>query len=271
MESMARRVLDDIDDPAHPVLRELHGDAMAATREVLDDADVPDVSEGVIRRLSYTYYFDWETDDPEYMLLVQDPGSLQQRHLEELRDSNPLADGCSKRDQIQIYRAFAKSWLTSRNSDFAEQFFGVLEEFGLIDLGADWETYISSGGLYQDFYLADVVKYRADGFGIRDEDVSYDQYLEEEIETLDPDIIFTFGGNAWSALRRNMDPEPLTDDHIDPSRMLDIHGVVHDVETPVETTIIPLSHMSGQVWWQYPPEDYIAELRWGLSMCDDLA
>lgn len=271
MESMARGLLDEIDDPAAPDLRELQRDAMAATRDVLAAADIHKVSEGVIRRLSYTYYFDWETDDPEYMLLVQDPGSLQERHLEELRGSNPLADGCSKRDQIQVYRAFGESWLTGRNSDFSKQFFGALAGFGLIDLGAGWEGYITSGQLYHDFYLADVVKYRADGFGTRVEDVSYDQYLRREIEALDPEIIFTFGGSAWSALRRNMVPKPVADDHIDPSKMLDIHGVVHDVETPVETTIIPLSHMSGQVWWRYPPEDYIAELRWGLSMHTDLA
>lgn len=270
MERTARAILDSIDDPDPTLLRELLDEAMAETEAQLAETDVPDISDGLIRRLSYTYYYDWEVDDPDYMLLVQDPGNLQERHLEELRDENPLADGCSKREQIDVYRQFGKTWLAGRNSDFSEEFFGALEEYGLIDLGSGWEEYLSSERMYGDFYLGDVVKYRADGFGTRAEDVSYEHLLEREIEALDPDIVFTFGGNAWSALRRNVDPRPVTDEHVDPSKMMDIHGVVHETADPVETTILPLCHMSGQVWWRFPPEEYVARLKWGLSMCEDL-
>lgn len=271
MERTARAILDSIDDPGPPLLGELQDEAMAETEARLAEMDAPALSEGSIRRLSYTYYYDWAVDDPDYMLLVQDPGTLQERHVEELRDENPLAEGCSKRDQIGVYRQFGKTWLAGRNSDFSAAFFGALEEYGLIDLGSGWEEYLSAGRMYRDFYLGDVVKYRTDGFGTRAEDVSYEHFLKREIEALDPDVIFTFGGNAWSALRRNTGPRPVTDDHVDPSKMMEIHGVVHEIAEPVETIVLPLCHMSGQVWWRYPPEAYIAELEWGLSMFETLA
>lgn len=266
MDSTATAVLDQIDDPDHPRLQTVLEQAVEEVRAVVAEADAPAVSESVLRRLAYTYYYDWETDDPDYMLLVQDPGRLQPRHLEILQEANPLTDGCSKRDQIQTYRAFAKTWLTRRNSDFTTQFFDTLADYGLIEPADSWPTYVESGRLFDDFYLGDVVKYRANGYGRDVEAVSYEQLLERELQMVDPECIFTFGASAWRTVRHHMDPRPLTDPHIDDSKITAIHGVVHEVETPVQTTVIPLSHMSGQVWWRFPPDEYLARLRWALSM-----
>lgn len=269
MEIMAQKILRQTDDPQHPLLRELLEKAVDESESVLRTSNIEDVSEDVIRRLSYTYYYDWETDDPDYMLLVQDPGNLHERHLDELRGSNPLGEGCSLRDQIRVYRQFGKSWLTGRNADFSERFFGTLDAFGLVDIGGDWSEYIRSETMYEDFYLGDVIKYRTDGFGRRAEEVSVNRYLSKEIQSLDPDIVFTFGGNAWSAIRGHTDPRAVVDVRKNPEKMMEIHGVLHRIETPTDTYVLPLSHMSGQVWWRFPPDEYIERLESALAEWKD--
>lgn len=271
MEEFARSLLEQIDDPEHPVLRDQLSAAMQQSRQILDGTAIPEVTDGVVRRLSYTYYYDWETDDPDYMLLVQDPGNLHTRHLDELRGTNPLADGCSYRDQIHTYRQFGKSWLSGRNKDFSKQFFGALASHGVIDLEADWQRYLASDQLYRDFYLGDVMKYRADGFGRRAEDISYTQYLEAEIQALQPDLIFTFGGNAWSTVRGQGTVAPVANAAANPAKMMDIHGVLHELTEPVSTFVLPLSHMSSQVWWRFPPEEYIDRLNEGVSLWTEIA
>jgi uracil-DNA glycosylase len=60
--------------------------------------------------------------------------------------------------------------------------------------------------------------------------------LVDELRALDPELILTFGGNAWSALRRHADPEP------------------------VGTYLLPLAHTGGQVRWRFPPDEYVARL-----------
>lgn len=188
----ARSLLSQIDEPAHPELRELQQTATERVESILMEDGMP-CREEVCRRLSYTYYYDWETDDPDYVLLVQDPGNLQKRHLSELRPQNPLAGECTAREQIAIYRAFGQSWLTGRNADFTERFLEALSDHELISLPDGWERYVTSGDLYRDFYLGDVVKYRVDGFGSSAERTSYESFLATELRELDPELIITFG------------------------------------------------------------------------------
>jgi|GEM_PF-1408555 len=263
-EATARSLLSQIDEPAHPELRELQQTATERVESVLAEAGMPRKEE-VSRRLSYTFYYDWETDDPDYVLLVQDPGNLQKRHLTELRPQNPLAGDCTVREQIAVYRAFGQSWLTGRNADFTERFLETLSDHGLISLPDGWERYVTSGDLYRDFYLGDVVKYRVDGFGSRAERTSYDAFLARELRELDPELIITFGGNAWPALRKEVYPRPVMETTADPGSIMDIHGVLHHIEEPVETYVLPLAHMSGQVWWRFPPDEYISRLNHALE------
>jgi len=269
--SFAEELIGRIDTPDHPTLRTLQQQAIDEIRPIIADADIPEVSEGVIRRLSYTYYYDWETDDPEYIWLVQDPGNLRDRHLSELRGANPIADGCSPREQISVYRQFGKSWLTGgRNEDFSERVLTALDELGLIDLGGSWRAYLNRVNFYRDIYLGDVVKYRTDDFGQRAERISYTAFLEEEIRELEPSLLFSFGGNAWSTIRRETDPTPVESVSVDPDRITDVHGTLHRVDAPVETYVLPLSHMSGRVWWGFSPEDYVDRLTAGLERWREL-
>lgn len=264
MKATARRLLKRMDNPDDPKLQSLQSDAKDHVEEVARASGIfPDTH--AVRRLSYTYYYDWKVDDPDIMLLVQDPGNLHERHIQELQPENPLEGGCTRRDQVSIYRQFAKSWLTGRNADFSEKFFGTFEEHGLINLGYNWEEYINSEQIFQDFYLGDVVKYRVDGFGRSAERKSYSKFLEEEIRSLDPTLIITFGSNAWDSLRRETDPTLAIDSKADPSKMLEIHGDLHSIANPIDSFVLPLSHMSGQVWWRFPPEEYLKRLDTALE------
>lgn len=263
-EETARTLLSQIDQPTHPELQELQQTAIDSVETVLADAGMP-LQEEVCRRLSYTFYYDWETDDPDYVLLVQDPGNLHQRHLSELRPHNPLAGECPARQQISVYRAFGQSWLTGRNADFSEQFLGTLANHGLISLSDSWERYVTSGQLYQDFYLGDVVKYRVDGFGTAAERTSYQTLLTTELQELDPNLVITFGGNAWSTIRRHARPQPVVETDADSESVMDIHGVLHRINEPIETYLLPLAHMSSQVWWRFPPAEYLSRLSDALA------
>ena len=254
-----RSLVSRIDQPSHPRLQQLQAEAIDSVEAVLSEAGMPR-SEEVSRRLSYTYYYDWETDDPEYVLLVQDPGNLHERHLAELRPANVLRGDCALSDQIGVYRAFGRSWLGGRNADFSEQFFNTLAAHGLIALPDGWQPYVERGEFYRDFYLADVVKYRVDGFGRRAEQASYEALLQTELVELDPELIITFGGNAWDALRRYTHPRPVESEDADPKSVMDIHGVLHRIRSPANTHVLPLAHMSGQVWWRFPPAEYIDRL-----------
>ena len=264
-ETVARKILSEIDEPTEPTLRELQQTAIGEVGTVLSEAGFS-VQDEVARRLSYTYYYDWETDDPDIVLLVQDPGNLHERHLSELRPYNPLAGECSARDQIGVYREFAKSWLTGRNADFSERFFETLASHGLISLPNGWHQYVDSGQFYRDFYLGDVVKYRVDGFGVAAERASYRQLLERELQALDPELVITFGGNAWPALRRSTAPEPVVETDAHPESIMSIHGTLHRISEPIDTHVLPLAHMSGQVWWRFPPDEYISRLSKALEI-----
>ncbi|GAA0507744.1 Uracil DNA glycosylase superfamily protein [Halorubrum aquaticum] len=264
-ETTARKLLSEIDEPTQPALQELQETAIDSVETVLSDAGFP-IREEVCRRLSYTYYYDWETDDPDIVLLVQDPGNLHERHLSELRPHNPLAGECSPREQIGVYREFGKSWLTGRNADFTERFFETLASHGLISLPNGWHHYVASGDFYRDFYLGDVVKYRVDGFGTAAERASYQSLLERELRALDPELVITFGGNAWPALRRSTTPVPVVDTNADPDSIMSIHGTLHQISKPIDAHVLPLAHMSGQVWWRFPPDEYISRLSEALEV-----
>ena len=107
-ETTARKLFSEIDKPTEPTLRELQQTAIGSVETVLSDTGFR-TREEVSRRLSYTFYYDWETDDPDIVLLVQDPGNLHERHPSELRPQNPLAGESSARDQIGVYSSLPRA------------------------------------------------------------------------------------------------------------------------------------------------------------------
>lgn len=225
-----------------------------------------DVAESTVRKLSYTYYHKPEQEDPEYVFLLQDPGGLQERHTEEIDRLDGIDQQSSGEELVDIFRQFPKSWLLrNRNSDFSERFFTSLAEHGLISLQSTWREYLREEQFYEDFYMTDVVKYRVDGFNKTEEQASVNEFLRDELIDIDPNLIFAFGGDAWSALRTYFDAIPVQRTSVDPSKITEMHGHLCQANQNLDSKILPLSHMSGQIWWRFPPDDYIKRMEQGLK------
>ena len=269
--TLDREFVERIEYPENSVLQDLFSDAQQTTRDRLSKWGYSEVDDWLVRKMSYTYYYDHTTDDPDYVFLLQDPGGLQQRHTEELEAIQELPDEFSRRKLVSLYRQFAKSWLLRRNEDFSERFFTALDDLGLISIEPSVEAYLRDGRFFDDFYMTDVVKYRTDGFGKHHENASVDSFLREELRTIDPDLIFAFGGSAWSAVQEHLGAQPVTDDYVNTSKITESHGHLCESTQILETHVLPLSHLSGQIWWRFPPDEYIARLRDGIQTWQEIA
>jgi len=49
---------------------------------------------------------------------------------------------------------------------------------------------------------------------------------------------------------------------------MSIHGTLHRISEPVNTYVLPLAHMSGQVWWRFLPDEYISQLSEVLELLE---
>jgi uracil-DNA glycosylase len=165
---------------------------------------------------------------------------------------------------VSLHRRFAVSWLVQRNADFAEKFIRTCADRGLIAPGISWVEYVESGGFFDDFYLADVVKYRTDSHRPAQRNASYHELLQDELTAISPEIVFVFGGDAWSLVRSQMDPVPLDGIDGDASKVTEAHGYPFRIEEPVETLVIPLVHFSGRVYHSLLRNSYFDYLEDGL-------
>lgn len=258
-------LIQRIENPERSVLRDCLEEACDLSRRRLREWGFSGVSDGILRRMSYTYYHDGSSN-PDIAFIVQDPGPLQKRHTEQFNRISRA--GQNYGELVGAYREFAKSWLRRRNADFSEQFFSELDRSGLLDLDGSVDAYLERGHLFEDIYLTDVVKYRIDGPTTTQTSASIDAFLCDELREISPDIVFVFGGDAWEAVYRRFRLVRVTNEPVDASKTMDVHGAVFRLTGPFETTVIPLAHMSGQVWYRFPPEEYIERLSEALRGTD---
>ena len=235
----------DIEDPDRLQLQQQQESAREAVRERLRDYDMVDVPDYVLHKLTYTYYHDWKTDDPRFMFLLEDPGIPGEHVIMEVAAYVDLDPGYDPYDAIQIDRRFGARWLAKRGyTDFTSDFLEACADNGLIEMEDPWWQYLLSGGFFDDFYMADVIKYRGVNASAGDINTSFYSFLSEELEYLEPDLIFAFGKRAWTTLMEKFDVDPLGDGPVSDS-ILDVHGHVYRASGIVETDILPLGHMSG--------------------------
>lgn len=256
--------VDAIADPTDPRLQELAEQARTGVRESLVEWGM-DPDPELVRNLSFTYYHDWTRDDPDAMLLVQDPGEVSDRHQQEAEAIRDLGVDPAPLERVSLNRRFATSWLVQRNSEFTEKFVSICTDHGLISPSEPWDEYVRSGAFFDDFYLADVVKYRTDDHGTRHRTAAYEEYLAEELRRIDPDVLFPCGGVAWSLLRSEFDLSPRDDLPGDPSKITDAHGYLFDATAPVDSAVIPAVHFSGQVYHTLLRDSYFEYLDEGLA------
>lgn len=109
------------------------------------------------------------------------------------------------------------------------------------------------------------MKYRTDAHAHNQRIASYRGYLRDELQYVDPEVVFVFGGDAWSLLRSQMDITPEVALDIDLSKVTEAHGYPFRITTPVETTVIPLVHFSGRIYHSLLRDSYFDYLADGLA------
>lgn len=244
---MDEEFIHKIERPDSPQQQDLYDEGIEITENRLEKFGINGLSESTRRRLNYTYYHNWEHDDPQLMFLIRDPGKPGDHVVAETRniDRNEKI-----LDLIDIYQRIGARWLMGRNyAKFMREFLQTCEQEGLIDIPGDWWEYLLSGQFFDDFYMTDVVKYRVD------EDPS-DRYIQDcftthlfsEIEYVDPDIIFAFGKTPWKSLRDMVDTEHVETGARTKSSITEAQGkLFRTTKMPSEQLyVIPFLHMSPQ-------------------------
>ena len=210
-----------------------------------DEYPEPDPDDRALENLAFTFHYDCDRDeDPDYMLIFEDPGMLgSDRHERVWNDQfKHLESDRSPQKWIEGHRQIVISWLTETVRDgFTEAFCRISAECELIDWeledvmdddGDDRDMEAFTEAFFGDFYYTNTVKYRDASHGKTEQDESFEQHLGDEISQLDPELIFVFGSTAWSTVRRNMEIQPPDDFDGDEGTLRDVHGGRFRAEGP---------------------------------------
>lgn len=261
--------IEQIESPSAPVLQEVLDNAVQNVRAQVRADSSLDVDDWTLRKLAFTYYYDWNTDDPDYVFLLEDPGQVHERHTREVDRIAQLEEAYDPRELIAIYRAFGMSWfLETRNTDFMERFVATAAANDLIEPAGSWREYVRSQAFFADFYMADIVKYRAERSAVGAPAVraSFDEFLRAELEYIDPDLIITFGNRAWNPIKKELEAEPVSDIDVDASKITELHGHLHETQRVLDTYVLPLGHLSTQFYGaQLAKQAYMDRFAAGLE------
>lgn len=261
--------LDRIENPRSRILEDLFESAVENVEQQLREYGATNLDDWALRKIAYTYYYDWENDDPDYIFLLEDPGNPNDRHTRDVRRIEKLKDDYDPLSLVDIYRGFATTWFTeTRNSDFIRRFLYTCSDSGLISFDDYWGDYVKSQRFFDDFYMTDIVKYRAPGSAVGSPEVqfSFSEQLREELEAIDPDLIFTFGNRAWNPIKEELATEPVETLAIDELKITELHGHLHETGRVLDTYVLPLGHMSTQFYGaQISKQEYMGRMANGLE------
>lgn len=265
--------VEDVEHPSHPVLQQALTDACELTEERLREMGFRDAEDWLVRKLAYAYFHDWTVDSPRYAFVLPDPGNLGKEYIEEVQELRAAGPEITPDHLVALYREIAKEWLLDHDTDFPERFLRTVSSTGLVDYSSGWREYIRSNSFFDDFYMTDVLKYRVNGYesGSELESLAFRRHLKQELTAIEPRVIFVFGGAAWNTVRRFLNPEPVNPAVGDETSIMDSHGDLYCTDTPVRAFVLPLAHMSGQIWWRFPPEDYIKRLNDVLTELEEIS
>jgi hypothetical protein len=253
-----------IEHPESRYLQETQQSAYENVRDRLSEHHMTDVPERVLEKLTYTYYHDWEQNDPSYFFLLADPG-VPGEHV--VFEASAYADLAAEayREKVHIDQRFGARWLAKkRYTDFTSEFIQRCQEHGLVDVDESWWQYLLSGSFFDDFYMTDVVKYREGSPKAAALDASVRIGLIEELEYINPDLIFAFGKRAWDAIQTHLQAEPVSNRN-GSSSITDAHGTLHQATGEEEIAILPCGHMSPQFRGaQISHEEYMDRIESGI-------
>lgn len=258
--SLGPGFIERIERPESDALSELRDEAAHDVRESLQGSGF-DTTPEIVRKSTYTYYYDWERDDPEYVFLVQNPGTLSRRHeMKGIRASR------SPIEYVRTYRTYAQEWLLEKNEHFSSRFFPLLTRYGLLEGAEEWRTYLKEG-FYDDFYLTDLIKYRVKtgDIGDRHRRAGFEEHLHEELRLVDPELVFAFSARVWDTLREELDLRPVSDGAVPDATVSNAHGHLYRATGALDTHVLPLSHFSMRVYALLLRDSYFEYLHDALS------
>lgn len=250
---MNKEFIEEIEHPSAPRQQKLYKAGREVTLERLEKHAVEDLDDITIRRLNYTYYHNWEENDPRCMFLIRDPGTPGDHVVSEIVEIDRTDDVL---DLIDIYQRIGSRWLMGRDyAKFTQEFLRTCEAQGLIDLSTDWWAYLLTGQFFDDFYMTDVVKYRIDT-DPPDADIQdcFTKHLYPEIEHVEPDLVFAFGKTPWKSLRDTLKTEHVgTGARTKPSITQAQGKLFRTTRMPDEQLyVLPFLHMSPHNYPSHP-------------------
>lgn len=196
----------------------------------------------------------------------QRPRSAGKHVIMETNEYLELGEDYDVHDAIQIHRRFGARWLaTSRYTPFTTGFVDTCRKHELVSTDHEWWQYLLSGAFFDDFYMADVIKYRGANPSTGAVKTAFSSHLIHELEHVDPDLVFAFGKQAWETLQSQLGAEPVGDPPAGPG-VNEIHGALHTATRLMDTDILPLGHPSTNFRGaQISHEEYMQRLEAGVE------
>lgn len=108
---MNEQFIDRLEQPRSLALEELFEAAVDNVTEQLREYGAKNVDEWALGKIAYTYYYDWEHDDPDVVFLLEDPGHLNQRHTRRVRRLEALQETYTPRAVLSCEASAAFSEL----------------------------------------------------------------------------------------------------------------------------------------------------------------
>lgn len=248
-----------IENPQSSGLAQLNEQALSNVRAKFDQKDI-EVDSETLRKSTYTYYHNWETESPKFGFFLQNPGTLKARH-----EGRDLLEASEPLEYVDVYQRYAAEWFINKNEHFAGRFFPFLDELGLIDVH-DWKSYVQDS-FFDDFYMTDLVKYRVTTGDIQDQHriESFDEQMKHELEEIDVRLVFAFSSRLWKTLYENISLDPISEGVPLTRSVSECHGFLYKAGNPLNCYVIPLSHYSRQIYGHYLRDSYFDYLKDGLT------
>lgn len=186
--------------------------AVASEEEIKQDID----KMGDIKtQLAYTHRHKTTNDGFDYMFVFNDPGKFgSERHLKELYNHMNFgsSDGMEFDDteKIKFDRHIAEEWLSETVDEFKYGFLKCCKDNIIKDsIHENIEKNICE--LFNHFYYTNAIKYRINHINFGELDITktrvrnacFEEILIEEIKSIDPKLVFTFGSLPWDSVRIN--------------------------------------------------------------------
>lgn len=230
----------------------------------------------------FTFY-DIGVKQQKIMMILQNPGFPTAGDLGTRVTEEQQKDDLPFHQRIRWHQKYFLDWLKKDNNKFSHRFVDTLIKHSIISHPYDsWTQYLeenNSPNFFDDFYVTDVIRCRAQTSRLRNEYAhNCFQYLKREIELVQPKLIFVFSSRSWNEFYKTFRPNlqllcpstKLMNNYIDPDRkstiVSNIHGFCYIFKyADIKSFVIPLVHFSQRIRNNMLRDSYFDYLEEGLN------